>query len=68
MASAGGALVRGLTQRLERGYNGRTMKPEAFVARLGEARASAILRCPSQKDAASAMEATLWASRAGPRV
>jgi len=59
MASAAFALVRGLTRRLERGYNGRTMKPEAFVARLGEARASAILRCPSQEDAASAMEAAV---------
>ena len=35
------------------------MNPERFVARLGEVRASAILRCPAQKTAASAMEAAV---------
>jgi len=35
------------------------MKPEAFVGRLGEVRASAILRCPSRQAAASAMEAAV---------
>ncbi|HEV8702078.1 MAG TPA: bifunctional 4-hydroxy-2-oxoglutarate aldolase/2-dehydro-3-deoxy-phosphogluconate aldolase [Candidatus Polarisedimenticolia bacterium] len=35
------------------------MNPERFVARLGEARASAILRCPSREAAASAMEAAV---------
>ncbi|HXU13082.1 MAG TPA: 2-dehydro-3-deoxyphosphogluconate aldolase, partial [Candidatus Binatia bacterium] len=41
------------------------MNPERFVARLGEVRASAILRCPEQKAAASAMEAAV---RAGFRI
>ena len=35
------------------------MKPERFVSLLGEARASAILRCPSREAAASAMEAAV---------
>jgi len=35
------------------------MTPERFVARLGEVRASAILRCPAQKAAASAMDAAV---------
>ena len=35
------------------------MKSERFVALLGEARASAILRCPSREAAASAMEAAV---------
>jgi 2-dehydro-3-deoxyphosphogluconate aldolase / (4S)-4-hydroxy-2-oxoglutarate aldolase len=35
------------------------MTPEAFVGLLGEVRASAILRCPSQQAAASAMEAAV---------
>ncbi len=35
------------------------MKPERFVGLLGEARASAILRCPSREAAASAMEAAV---------
>lgn len=35
------------------------MKPEAFVARLGETRASAILRTDSQEKAALAMEAAI---------
>ena len=35
------------------------MKPERFVGLLGDARASAILRCPSREAAASAMEAAV---------
>ncbi len=35
------------------------MKPEQFVALLGEARASAILRCPSREAAVPAMEAAV---------
>lgn len=35
------------------------MQPERFVGLLGEARASAILRCPSKEAAASAMEAAV---------
>src|SRR3989442_10263772 len=35
------------------------MKPERFVERLGEVRASAILRCPTRDAAASAMEAAV---------
>ncbi len=35
------------------------MNPDRFVARLGEVRASAILRCPSRQAAASAMEAAV---------
>jgi Entner-Doudoroff aldolase len=35
------------------------MKPERFVGLLGEAKASAILRCPSRETAASAMEAAV---------
>ncbi|HEU4402287.1 MAG TPA: bifunctional 4-hydroxy-2-oxoglutarate aldolase/2-dehydro-3-deoxy-phosphogluconate aldolase [Candidatus Polarisedimenticolia bacterium] len=35
------------------------MKPERFVGLLGEAKASAILRCPSREAAASAMEAAV---------
>ena len=35
------------------------MTPEEFVEVLGEARASAILRCPSQQAAASAMDAAV---------
>lgn len=35
------------------------MNPERFVSLLGEVRASAILRCPSRKAAASAMEAAV---------
>jgi Entner-Doudoroff aldolase len=35
------------------------MKPDRFVGLLGEARASAILRCPSREAAASAMEAAV---------
>ena len=35
------------------------MKPERFVSLLGEARASAILRCPSREAAVSAMEAAV---------
>ena len=35
------------------------MKPERFVGMLGEARASAILRCPSRETASSAMEAAV---------
>jgi 2-dehydro-3-deoxyphosphogluconate aldolase / (4S)-4-hydroxy-2-oxoglutarate aldolase len=35
------------------------MKPERFVALLGEARASAILRCPTREVAVSAMEAAV---------
>ena len=35
------------------------MTPETFVRHLGEARASAILRCPSRETAVSAMEAAI---------
>src|SRR2546428_12248699 len=35
------------------------MMPERFVDLLGEARASAILRCPTRQAAASAMEAAV---------
>src|SRR6059036_1368814 len=35
------------------------MMPERFVGLLGEARASAILRCPTRQAAASAMEAAV---------
>ena len=35
------------------------MKPEQFVQRLGEAKASAILRCPSAETARPAMEAVI---------
>jgi len=35
------------------------MKPEEFVRRLGDTRASAILRCPSRETAVGAMEAAL---------
>src|SRR2546423_6385382 len=35
------------------------MKPETFVGRLREVRASAILRCPSRETAVSAMEAAV---------
>lgn len=40
-------------------YNNPVMIPERFVARLGEARASAILRCPSREIASAAMEAAV---------
>ncbi len=43
----------------KKGYNGPAMNPDRFVARLGEVKASAILRCPSREAAASAMEAAV---------
>jgi Entner-Doudoroff aldolase len=45
--------------KVHRGYNDSVMQPERFVGLLGEARASAILRCPSREAAAPAMEAAV---------